>query len=79
MEQKIQEIIQLLMQGKQPEELLQMGYTEEEIMQALQILEAKLKQQQGGDQQPKQGMDMMMDRGQQVQQQQQAVPSAFAQ
>ena len=41
----VEEIIQLLMEGAQPEELIQAGIPQELIMQAIQILEQQLAQQ----------------------------------
>lgn len=41
----IEEVIQLLIDGANPEELLQMGIPEEVIMQAMQVLEQQLASQ----------------------------------
>jgi hypothetical protein len=52
----VEEVIVLLMQGRTPEELVQMGVPPEMIMQAIEILEQQMAAQpQGGGGMPQQG------------------------
>jgi len=54
-QQDIEQVVQLLMQGATPEELLQMGVPEEVIMQAIEMLKQAQAQQQS-QQQPQTGL-----------------------
>jgi hypothetical protein len=47
----VEEVIQLLMEGMDPQQLLEMGVPEELLMQALQILEQQMQQQPSQPQQ----------------------------
>lgn len=48
----VEEIIALLMQGADPEELVKMGVPPELIMQAIQIIQQQMGQQQAAEPQP---------------------------
>jgi hypothetical protein len=61
----VEEVIKLLMEGVPPEELEQMGIPPELIMQAIQVLEQQMAQQQQGQQAPQEmggglAQEMMM-------------------
>ncbi len=51
----VEEVIQLLMSGKNPQELAEAGVPVEIIKQAIQIIQQQVQQQQAQDQIPQQG------------------------
>ena len=51
----VEEVIQLLMSGKNPQELAEAGVPVEIIKQAIQIIQQQVQEQQAQDQMPQQG------------------------
>jgi len=51
----VEEVIQLLMSGKNPQELAEVGVPVEIIKQAIQIIQQQVQEQQAQDQMPQQG------------------------